>query len=68
MKPLTEAAPGDEITVTKNSVGVAARHGEILEVEGPPERRRFTVKWEDGHESLFIPSSGTLVEDGKTGR
>lgn len=68
MKSLTDAAPGDEITVTNNSLGVAARHGQILEVEGPPERRRFTVRWEDGHETLFIPSSGTLVEDRKTGR
>lgn len=63
MKSVADAVVGDEIIVTKNAIGVSERRGEILGVEGPKERRRFTVRWDDGSETLFMPSSGTLVTE-----
>lgn len=66
MKSVADAVAGDEVIVTKNAVGVSERRGEILKVDGPEERRRLTVRWDDGSETIFIPSSGTLVTEGSS--
>jgi hypothetical protein len=56
----TEA--GDELTVRGIHEGDGDRHGVILEVHGPDGAPPYLVRWRDGHESTFLPSSGTKVE------
>jgi hypothetical protein len=55
------AQAGDVVEITGHRVGNAPRMGEILEVLGEPEEQHFRVRWEDGHESLFYPSSDAVV-------
>lgn len=62
------ASVGDEIVVRGHHVGDQDRHGVILEVRsadgGPP----YVVRWSDGHEGLFFPSSDATVEHPVPGR
>jgi hypothetical protein len=48
---------GDRIEVTSNTLGVPPRHGEVIERTGSTLR----VRWDDGHESVFVPSSNCRV-------
>jgi len=57
----TETKPGDVISVSGHSVGERPREGEILEVLGRPGHVHYRVRWEDGHESIFYPSSDAHV-------
>lgn len=52
---------GDVVEVTEHRVGEAARLGELLEVIGEPGHEHFRVRWEDGNESIFFPSSDATV-------
>ena len=52
---------GDVVEVTGHKVGEAPRTGEVLEVLGVPGEPHFRVRWDDGHESLFYPSSDAIV-------
>jgi Ala-tRNA(Pro) deacylase len=54
--------PGDVIVVNGRRVGERARHGEILDVLGRPERPHFVVQWDDGHESILYPGETTTIE------
>jgi hypothetical protein len=54
-----EAKAGDRIVVPSTLVGHAPREGQILEVEQTPEGTHFRVRWEDGHESFFMPKAGS---------
>ena len=56
-----EPQVGDVIEVTGHRVGEAPRLGEILEVVGEAEHRHYRVRWDDGHESLYYPSSDATV-------
>ncbi|HXY80495.1 MAG TPA: YbaK/EbsC family protein [Gaiellaceae bacterium] len=60
-KELEVVAPGDVIEVTGRRVGDTARAGEILEVLGSAARPYYRVRWDDGHETVFFPGSGTVV-------
>lgn len=51
------AVAGDKIVVDSREVGQAPRHGTILEVRGEPNQEHYSVRWDDGHESIFFPSS-----------
>jgi Domain of unknown function (DUF1918) len=51
------AVAGDEIVVDSREVGQPPRSGTILEVHGEPEHEHYRVRWNDGHESIFYPSS-----------
>ncbi|HYZ55767.1 MAG TPA: DUF1918 domain-containing protein [Streptosporangiaceae bacterium] len=53
---------GDEILVRGRHVGDADREGVIVEVHGANGAPPYLVRWKDGHESVFMPSSGTVVE------
>jgi hypothetical protein len=57
-----QATIGDEIVVLGHHVGDEARRGVILEVRGAEGGPPYTVRWSDGHEGLFFPSSDTMVE------
>ncbi len=52
---------GDLIVVEGRRVGDGGRTGEILEVLGAPDREHYRVRWEDEHESVFYPSSDSLI-------
>ena len=59
---------GDVVSIHGHHVGEAERTGEVLEVLGEPGHEHFRVRWEDGHESLFYPSSDAVVRPAKNGR
>jgi len=57
-----KARVGDELIVKGQHVGDADRRGVITEVRGADGAPPYLVRWTDGHESSFFPSSGTVVE------
>ncbi len=57
-----QAQAGDELVVKGFHVGDADRHGVIIQVRGANGGPPYLVRWSDGHESSFFPSSGTVVE------
>lgn len=61
-----KAATGDELTVKGRRQGDVDRHGEIIEVHGSDGSPPYLVRWKDGHESVFFPSTDTIVEHRKT--
>jgi Domain of unknown function (DUF1918) len=62
------ARAGDEIVVEGRAVGVAAKHGHIVEVVGEAGHERFRVRWDDGHESIFFPGEDAVVKRPAGGR
>jgi hypothetical protein len=56
--------PGDVIEVEGRAVGLPGTSGEILEVLGDPAHPHFRVRWEDGRESIYFPSSDARVRVG----
>lgn len=54
-----DAQVGDRIEVTNNNLGVPPRAGEVVE-RGETTLR---VRWDDGHESTFVPTSNCMVVD-----
>lgn len=57
-----KARVGDELIVRGNHVGDVDRRGVITEVHGEDGAPPYLVRWTDGHESSFFPSSSTVVE------
>ena len=58
------ARTGDRIVVESAHVGQARREGEVLEVvpgEHEHEGEHYRVRWDDGHESTYFPSSDCRV-------
>jgi len=53
-----DATVGDRILIESKQVGQPAREGEVLEVVQGTVSVRYRVRWSDGHESIFTPSSG----------
>jgi hypothetical protein len=56
-----EAQVGDRIIVEGSKVGQGRRDGEIVEVIDAPGPRHYRVRWSDGHERIFFPSSDARV-------
>jgi len=56
------AQVGDELTVKGRHQGDGDRHGEIIKVDGTDGAPPYVVRWQDGHESVFFPSSDTEIE------
>ena len=54
--------PGDVIVVEARRAGGTRRKGEILEVLGESGHLHYRVRWEDGAETIFYPSSDAKVE------
>jgi hypothetical protein len=50
---------GDRIVVDSEKVGTPPRQGEILEVIESASSTRYRVRWDDGHESTFLPLGGS---------
>lgn len=57
----TQTRAGDRIEIESHHVGEAHRMGEIVEVLGTPEHEHFRVRWEDGSETVFYPSSDARI-------
>jgi Domain of unknown function (DUF1918) len=57
-----KAQVGDELIVKGLHVGDADRRGVIIEIHGEDGTPPYLVRWSDGHESSFFPSSDTMVE------
>jgi hypothetical protein len=55
-----QAKVGDHIVVESETVGTPTRQGEVLEVIQGEIGVRFHVRWEDGHETTFTPSAGSV--------
>jgi Domain of unknown function (DUF1918) len=59
------AKTGDRIVVESTHVGQPRREGEIVEVvPGEGDNEHYRVRWEDGHESIYFPSSDCRVLGG----
>lgn len=54
-----EAHKGDRITVESNKVGGAIRAGEVVDVIHGAGGDHYVVRWDDGRETTFFPSSDT---------
>jgi hypothetical protein len=55
------ASVGDEIVVDPVQSGEVRREGEVLEVHERGDVVSYLVRWDDGHETLFLPGSTTHV-------
>jgi Domain of unknown function (DUF1918) len=58
---------GDELVVKGHHVGDQDREAVILEVHGKDGAPPYLVRWSDGHQSVFFPSSDTAVEHRRSG-
>ncbi|TMG60289.1 MAG: DUF1918 domain-containing protein [Chloroflexi bacterium] len=58
---MVEGRAGDRVILESERTGQAAREGEILEVLGAGGGAHYRVRWEDGHESTFFPSGGSMT-------
>jgi hypothetical protein len=50
------------VHVEGRRLGIGSRAGTILQVLGEPGAERYRVGWDDGRESVYVPSSGTRLE------
>jgi len=57
-----QAHKGDRLVIDGKKVGQHQRSGEVLDVEGASDHQRLRVRWDDGHESLFMPGFGARIE------
>jgi len=55
-----QAKVRDHIVVESEHVGAPTREGKVLEVLKGEVGVRYRVRWEDGHESVFTPSAGSV--------
>ena len=58
---MLEGKVGDRVILESERTGHAAREGVILEVLGAGEGIHYRVRWEDGHESTFFLSGGSIT-------
>jgi hypothetical protein len=56
----TAAKKGDRIEVGSKKAGESAREGTILEIIEHSYGTGYRVRWDDGHESTFRPTAGTV--------
>jgi Domain of unknown function (DUF1918) len=57
-----KAQVGDELVVKGRHVGDPDRTGVIIKVIGKAGGPPYLVRWSDGHDSSFYPTSGTVAE------
>ena len=56
-----EVQPGDQVVVESRKVGSQRRTGEVVEVLKAPGAEHYRVHWDDGHETIFFPSSDARI-------
>ena len=59
-----EAQKGDRITVESNKVGGGTRAGEVVEVIPGRGGVHYRVRWHDGRETTFFPSTDAHLASG----
>lgn len=52
---------GDIVVISGHHVGDHERFGEVLDVLGEAEHVHYRVRWDDGEESIFYPSSDATI-------
>jgi len=57
-----KARVGDQLIVKGAHLGDPERRGVITEVHGADGAPPYLMRWSDGHESSFFPSSDAVVE------
>ncbi|MDR4215745.1 DUF1918 domain-containing protein [Kibdelosporangium aridum] len=57
-----QATVGDRLLVHGKNVGLADKHGEIIEVRGDNGAPPYLVRFADGHEGLVFPGPDCVVE------
>jgi len=57
-----DAQIGDRLIIRSKHVGVGERSGEIVEILNDPAGKHYRVRWDDGHETTFFPSSDATVQ------
>jgi hypothetical protein len=57
---MTIETVGDRIMVDSRKAGEPPRLGTILEIEVHDYGTSYRVRWDDGHESTFRPTAGTV--------
>jgi translation initiation factor IF-1 len=55
-----ELKPGDRVEVESESTERPPRPGVIKEVLETTPAPRYRISWDDGHESIYTPSAGSL--------
>jgi Domain of unknown function (DUF1918) len=53
---------GDLVIVEGHRVGEGRRVGEIMELLGEAGHEHYRVHWADDHESVFFPSSDSIIQ------
>ena len=53
---------GDELLIRGRHVGDEDRAGVIVEIHGEDGAPPYLVRWRSDHESVFFPSTDTVVE------
>ena len=56
----SSAQPGHWIEV-RGVHGQPPRRGEIIEVLGTDQHRRYVVRWDEQHQSIVYPADGVIV-------
>lgn len=51
---------GDRISVDSQKAGASPREGMLLEIVEHDYGTSYRVRWDDGHESTFRPTAGTV--------
>ena len=57
-----QASTGDQLVVKSRHVGDPDREALVLEVHGQNGAAPYKVRWSDGHESVFFPSSDCSIK------
>lgn len=60
-----DARKGDQIVVEGAKVGQTRREGKVLEVVNLASSTYYRVRWQDGQETMFFPSSDARVLSGR---
>lgn len=50
-----KANRGDQIIVGITNPGIPSRRGQVIDVLGKGTDERYLVRWQDGHESIYVP-------------
>ena len=57
-----QADIGDHIVIETTALDTPRRRGEVIEVIGQGEKQHYRVRWQDGHESVYVPGPDARVE------
>jgi hypothetical protein len=51
---------GERVAAESESTERPARKGTVEERLGEASSRRYRIRWDDGHESIYTPAAGAL--------